>query len=280
MPSSRSILGLAGALALAACATSPQPAVATPVLDCRGVYQSGGYAVCQSHANAVIWLGGQRLQANADGAFVIGFDRDTHGPQILRVDGSNHSLTLDVTQRTYAIQRIDGLPQQQVSPSDPVVLTRIARDQARKTQAFQSTADTTGFLQTMIWPVQGRISAAFGGQRILNGDAKRPHYGVDIAAPAGTPVAAPADGVVTLAAADLHYEGGLVLIDHGQGLTTAYLHLSRLDVKTGQQVTQGQVLGAVGATGRATGPHLCWRMRWRDQHMDPSLWTPHHKDAP
>jgi murein DD-endopeptidase MepM/ murein hydrolase activator NlpD len=116
-----------------------------------------------------------------------------------------------------------------------------------------------------------RRSSRFGGQRILNGEAKRPHYGVDLAAPVGTPVVAPAAGVVSFAETGLHYEGGLILIDHGQGLITAYLHLSRVAVTAGQSVTQGQLIGAVGKEGRATGPHLCWRMRWRDQNLDPSL---------
>lgn len=116
-----------------------------------------------------------------------------------------------------------------------------------------------------------RLSARFGGQRILNGVPNRPHYGSDLAAPQGSIIRAPGDGLVTLAEPGMHFEGGLTMIDHGQGLTTFYLHQSRIDVTAGQSVTRGQPIGAVGMTGRATGPHLCWRMRWRGRNLDPML---------
>lgn len=116
-----------------------------------------------------------------------------------------------------------------------------------------------------------RLSARFGGQRILNGEPKRPHYGCDLAAPTGTTITAPAAGRVILAEPNMHFEGGLTMIDHGQGLISYYLHQSRLDVATGQDVTRGQAIGAVGATGRATGPHLCWRLKWRDRNLDALL---------
>lgn len=116
-----------------------------------------------------------------------------------------------------------------------------------------------------------RLSARFGGQRILNGLPQTPHFGSDLAAPSGSPIMAPADGVVALSNPAMHFEGGLTMIDHGQGLIAVYLHQSRLDVRAGDVVKQGQVIGAVGMTGRATGPHLCWRMRWRGRNLDPML---------
>jgi len=115
------------------------------------------------------------------------------------------------------------------------------------------------------------VSGTWGNQRVLNGVPASPHFGYDIAVPAGTPIRAPAEGVVTLAQPDMHYEGGLVFIDHGQGLITMYLHMSRLDVGVGDTVEQGQIIGAVGSSGRATGPHLCWRMKWRERQLDPSV---------
>jgi murein DD-endopeptidase MepM/ murein hydrolase activator NlpD len=115
------------------------------------------------------------------------------------------------------------------------------------------------------------MSGAWGNQRVLNGVPATPHMGFDIAAPAGTPIKAPASGTVSLAESDLHYEGGLVFIDHGQGLISMYLHMSRVDVKPGDVVVQGQTIGAVGAKGRATGPHLCWRMKWRDRYLNPAI---------
>ena len=121
-------------------------------------------------------------------------------------------------------------------------------------------------------PVEGaRLSARFGGQRILNGEPKRPHYGADLAAPIGTPVRAPAPGQVCFAETNMHFDGSLVLIDHGQGLISCYLHLSRVDAVVGQTVARGDLIGAVGMEGRATGPHLCWRLKWRGRNLDPML---------
>jgi len=213
-------------------------------------------------------------QASADGWFVIGFDRDAPPPALITVetpDGSaSHQAT--IAPGTFDIQRIDGLPQDQVAPTDPALLARIAAEGQRKAAGFASRQERDDFRTGFTWPVQAtRRSASFGGQRILNGETKRPHYGVDLAAPVGTPVVAPTAGVVSFAETGLHFEGGLILIDHGQGLITAYLHLSRIDVTAGQAVTQGQQIGAVGREGRVTGPHLCWRMKWRDQNLDPSL---------
>jgi murein DD-endopeptidase MepM/ murein hydrolase activator NlpD len=116
-----------------------------------------------------------------------------------------------------------------------------------------------------------RRTGRFGGQRILNGEPKRPHYGTDLAAPKGTAILSPAAGVVSMAASSMHFEGGLVMIDHGQGLVSIYLHQSKIVARAGQRVERGQKIGEVGATGRATGPHLCWRMTWRGRHLDPML---------
>jgi murein DD-endopeptidase MepM/ murein hydrolase activator NlpD len=173
---------------------------------------------------------------------------------------------------TFDIQRIDGLPADQVTPEDPVLLARLVAEGQRKAAGFASLADLDAFKSGFILPVEGaRRSARFGGQRILNGEPKRPHFGVDLAAPVGTPVRAPAAGVVAFAETGLHFEGGLILIDHGQGLITAYLHLSKVLVSAGDSVRQGQLIAAVGKEGRATGPHLCWRMKWHGRNLDPSL---------
>ncbi|MBO9708409.1 MAG: M23 family metallopeptidase [Caulobacter sp.] len=248
---------------------------AAPGLVLYGRFVQGGYAIGRTAPRAQVLLNGVAItQASADGWFVIGFDRDAPPPALITVetpDGSaSHQAT--IAPGTFDIQRIDGLPQDQVAPSDPVLLARIAAEGARKSAGFASRIDGDFFRTGFIWPVQAtRRSSSFGGQRILNGEPKRPHYGVDLAAPVGTPVVAPAAGMVSFAEKGLHFEGGLILIDHGQGLITAYLHLSRIDVTAGQSVTQGQTIGAVGKEGRVTGPHLCWRMKWRDQNLDPSL---------
>jgi murein DD-endopeptidase MepM/ murein hydrolase activator NlpD len=248
---------------------------AAPGLSLTGKFVQGGYAVGRTTPRALIDVDGQvQTTASANGWFVIGFDRDAPPISKLTVttpDGAS------VDERTIAvgdfdIQRIDGLPPEQVTPTDPALLARITAENVRKVAGFASQADLEGFREGFILPVVGaRRSARFGGQRILNGEPKRPHYGVDLATPVGTPVRAPAAGLVCFAETGLHYEGGLVLVDHGQGLVTAYLHLSKILVQTGTYVSQGQLIAQTGKEGRATGPHLCWRMKWRGRNLDPSL---------
>lgn len=212
--------------------------------------------------------------ASANGWFFVGFDRDAPPASVLTVstpDGSaSHQAA--IAPGDFDIQHIDGLPPEQVSPTDPVLLQRLLAEGARKQAGFASIADLEGFRDGFVLPVTGaRRSARFGGQRILNGEPKRPHFGVDLASPVGTSVRAPAGGLVSFAESGLHFEGGLVLIDHGQGLITAYLHLSKILASPGTYLKQGQVFAQTGKEGRATGPHLCWRMKWRDRNLDPSL---------
>jgi murein DD-endopeptidase MepM/ murein hydrolase activator NlpD len=235
----------------------------------------GGFAMGRTTPRAQLFVDGQAVgQASAQGLFVIGFDRDSPAQSILRVATPAGSVTrtLAIAPGTFDIQRIDGLPQDQVEPSDPALLARIAAEVRRKAAGFASDVDSDNFQNGFINPVPGaRLSAHFGGQRILNGQPRTPHYGTDLAAPIGTPVIVPAPGTVCFAESDLHFEGALVMIDHGQGLISAYLHLNRVDLQHGQVVQRGQSLGAVGMRGRATGPHCCWRMKWRDRHLDPYL---------
>jgi len=241
---------------------------------CEGALTQGGVALCRAAPGAEIFIEGEAVgRADAQGWAVIGFTRES--PQSLRVearhDGRAEEITLAIADREFDVQRVDGLPPQTVTPTEPEVLERIRREAALKNAAFASVAPGAGFLDGFILPVDGIVSGHWGNQRILNGVPSTPHFGYDIAAPEGTPIRAPASGVVVLAEPDMHYEGGLVFIDHGQGLITMYLHMSRLDVRVGDAVQQGQVIGAVGARGRATGPHLCWRMRWRGRQLDPSI---------
>jgi murein DD-endopeptidase MepM/ murein hydrolase activator NlpD len=213
-------------------------------------------------------------EADAGGRAVIGFSRE-HGPGgrvEARFNGESAAQTYVIAAREFDIQRVDGLPPATVNPpSDPETQARIAREAELKREAFTSVAPLEGWLEGFVLPVEGVVTGRWGNQRILNGEPRDPHFGYDIAAPEGTPVRAPASGIVTLANPDMHFEGGLVFIDHGQGLITMYLHMSRLDVAVGDHVAQGQTIGAVGSRGRATGPHLCWRMKWRERQLDPSL---------
>ncbi len=243
-------------------------------LRCAGAFTQGGVALCRTLPGAAILVDGVASgEADAQGWAVIGFTRehDAQAQVQARASGGEVTLDLAIAPREFDIQRVSGLPPQTVNPTDPAVLARIARDSALKREAFASAAPLEGWLDGFVVPLQGTVTGRWGNQRILNGQPRDPHFGYDIAAPEGTPVRAPASGVVTLASPDMHFEGGLVFIDHGQGLITMYLHMSSLDVAVGDSVSQGQVIGAVGARGRATGPHLCWRMRWRGTQLDPSL---------
>ncbi len=257
------------------------PALAEPEFDTmlpfdlKGRFVQGGYCIGQGTPFAELWVDGTpRGRTAADGWFYVGFDRDC--PPSCRISVKDHgqktSVMLAIAPTAYDIQRVDGLPQQTVTPTEPEVLERIRRDTELKTQAFASRADDDGFRKPFQYPLSDfRVSGHFGNQRILNGTPAAPHYGFDMAAPEGTPVRAPQSGLVVLAEPDMFYEGGLVFIDHGQGLISMYLHQSEVIARTGQRVYPGQVIGKVGATGRATGPHLCWRLKWGERRMDPSL---------
>ncbi len=213
-------------------------------------------------------------KASPNGLFVVGFDRDAPSTAAVAVyrRGVWREQDFAIAPVVYDVQRIDGLPQQMVTATDPAVVAREAADRALKDRAFASRADVEGFKDGFVLPLEHPVKTSpFGVQRVLNGELKAPHYGVDLAAPIGTPIHAPAPGLVVLAEPDLYLDGGLTLIDHGQGLISMYLHQSRIDVKAGDQVVRMQPIGAVGMKGRATGPHLCWRMKWRDRNLDPSL---------
>ncbi|MDQ0464523.1 murein DD-endopeptidase MepM/ murein hydrolase activator NlpD [Caulobacter ginsengisoli] len=213
-------------------------------------------------------------QASASGLFVIGFDRDSGPSCSLRVETEQGpaSQLLSIAPGDFDIQAINGLPDNQVDNFPPDLLARIKAEAARKRVGFASQADSDDFRAGFRQPLDKyRLSARFGGQRILNGVPKTPHYGADLAAPTGTPIHAPCAGQVCFAEAGLHFDGGLTMIDHGQGLISLYLHQSRLVVQAGQRVQAGDLIGSVGKEGRATGPHLCWRMKWRGRNLDPLL---------
>lgn len=251
------------------------PVPTTLTLACAGAFTQGGIALCRTLPGAAITVDGAEAgSADREGWAVIGFTRE-HGVSArvqASAGGGTVSQAYAIAPREFDIQRVDGLPPQTVTPTDPAVLERIQREAALKREGWASFAPIQGWLDGFIRPVEGgRVSGTWGNQRVLNGVPASPHFGYDIAVPAGTPIRAPAAGVVTLAQPDMHYEGGLVFIDHGQGLITMYLHMSRLDVAVGDTVEQGQVIGAVGSSGRATGPHLCWRMKWRERQLDPSV---------
>ncbi|WP_157215040.1 M23 family metallopeptidase [Flavisphingomonas formosensis] len=238
----------------------------------RGPLSQGGVAIGSAPAGAVsLALDGKPVELASDGRFVIGFDRDAAATAVLTArlaDGSLLRQTLSIQPRQWRIENLPTLPRG-TTPT-PEFLARRKIELAKINAAREVRSGSMGWAQHFLWPATGRISGVFGSQRIYAGEPGAYHSGVDVARPAGTPVVSPADGVVILAAdAPFSLEGNLLMIDHGMGLNSAFLHLSRIDVKVGQRVTRGQLIGAVGMTGRATGPHLHWSMKWRDARIDP-----------
>jgi murein DD-endopeptidase MepM/ murein hydrolase activator NlpD len=240
----------------------------------KGSMMQGGVVFGQTLPGAKATLDGEPLMVSDEGRFVLGFGRD-HGPTALLVlthtDGSVVRRALEIADRAFPVDRVDGLDQSKVSGFTEEQLAKIEADKEKKKAARAATDANPFWSAGFSWPVVGRISGVFGSQRILNGEPKTPHSGVDVAAPTGAPIRAPAPGVVRLAESDMYFEGGLVFIDHGQWLESAFLHMSRIDVKPGERVEAGDVIGAVGATGRATGPHMHWSLKWMGTLVDPQL---------
>jgi len=239
-----------------------------------GSFVQGGLIFGQTEPGARIRLDGYTVMVDEDGRFICGFGRDSALTALLVAtypDGAVERLAIEIEDRDFPVQRIDGLDQSKVSGFTKAQLEKIAVDSEKKKAARQQTHKRAEWADGFDWPVIGRISGVFGSQRILNGEPKRPHSGVDVAAPTGTAIRAPAGGIVRLAEADMYFEGGLVLLDHGHWLESSFLHLSRIDVIPGQEIKKGDVIGAVGSTGRSTGPHLHWGLKWVGRLVDPQL---------
>jgi len=239
----------------------------------KGERVQGGLIFGHAPGADSVELAGSELMLSADGHFVFGFGRDETDSKMLKVrfeDGRMWQQSLAPAQREFNIERVDGLDQSRVTPP-PEVYQRIRDDAALTRKARELQAERTDWLDGWIWPARGRISGVYGSQRILNGEPRNPHWGVDIAAPTGTPVLAPAGGLITLAEDDMYFSGGTLFIDHGHGLVSAFLHLNELLVAVGQRVEQGDEVARIGATGRATGPHLDWRINIGRTRVDPYL---------
>ena len=253
----------------------PLPALAEGI-TLEGPMEQGGMIIGSAPVGSQVMLGTRELTLDDKGGFVFGFNRDAPKEETLKVvypDGRTEVKTLAVKQRQYHIQKIDGLPQNMVTPPKEV-LDRIRNDNKRVAEARAHDTDGDWYRQGFEWPAIGPISGVYGSQRILNGIPKQPHYGVDVAAPEGTPIKAPAGGIVRLADTDQYYTGGTVIIDHGHGISSAFLHMKDVKVKVGQTVKQGDVIGLLSHTGRATGPHIDWRVNWFGERLDAELLVP------
>lgn len=236
-------------------------------LNLQGKLEQGGFAIGETTPDSTVIFKGRQLQLSPKGQFVIGFDRDEGDSVVLQVNGKDHVLS--IAPRPWKIQRIDGLPDEKVTPPKDV-LDRIARENALIKQARQTQAISDFPTFPFVMPAHGRISGVFGSQRILNGKPRSPHKGIDIAAPEGTPVVAAAAGIVVLTHTDMYYTGGTVIVDHGHGISTIYVHLKDVDVKPGQKLAAQEQLGTVGSTGRSTGPHLHFGVNWFSTAIDPA----------
>jgi murein DD-endopeptidase MepM/ murein hydrolase activator NlpD len=265
---------LGGGLALAARGAVAAPAGAPVLFNVSGAMEQGSLALGQAPAGSVAALDGRPLAVTPDGRFVFGFDYNQTKASLVTVrypDGGGDSRSYTPTVRQYDIQRVNGLPQATVTPP-PEVTARIDREAETIYLARMTQSSGRDFLNGFDWPAPGVLSGVFGSQRIDNGVPMAAHFGVDMAAPVGTPIHAPADGMVTISD-DYYLDGGFTLIDHGQGVSTCYLHQSARLVRAGQAVRRGDVIGRIGQTGRATGPHLHWAMNWFQVKLDPSRST-------
>lgn len=231
----------------------------------------------QTLPGADLRLDGVPLPVSPRGQFVFGVGRDATGTLTLTENGV--ATVLPITPRDWDVQRIDGLPPAQVTP-DPEGLKRIQAEAALIRAARAQVSALTGFAEPFQWPAAGRISGVYGSQRILNGEPRAPHLGLDIAAPTGTLIRAPASGRVVLAEPDLFFTGRTVMLDHGQGVGSIFAHLSASSVTVGQMVVAGQEIGKIGATGRVTGPHLHWGVYWGRVTVDPRPLLPSADPAP
>jgi murein DD-endopeptidase MepM/ murein hydrolase activator NlpD len=238
-----------------------------------GDIQQGQLVVGTAPIGATVTFEGEALTIAPNGQFVFGFNRDAGADSVLQVtyaDGVTEQMPLTIRARDYDIQRIDGLPPSKVSPP-AAVQERLRIERGKVASARGQVSDRLAWSQPFVWPAYGTVTGVYGSQRVLNDVPKRPHFGLDVAGPVGTPVYAPAAGKAVLSEADFYYEGGIIIIDHGFGVMSTMFHMNSVDVANGTEVAQGDQVGTIGATGRATGPHVDWRINWNGRRLDPRL---------
>ena len=286
----RRLISITFALVLAACASNTlpktklnqNPVIQNRIIELPNNASQGSLVIGRVPAGSTVEIlddvsvgnmSATPLKVTDDGRFVFGIGRDEVLTKVLVIRFKNREVMnreITIIKREFNIEDIKGVPQNTVTPP-PEIAARIEREQAEVVAARLRLDDRQDFATDFIWPVEGRISGVYGSQRIYNGTPKSWHSGLDVAAKQGTPIKAPAGGLITFAKPDLYLTGGTVLIDHGMGVSSNFLHLSRLDVKVGDRVEKGQVIGLVGMTGRATGPHMHWGMNWLNVRIDPQL---------
>lgn len=254
-------------------AVSPQKHVSQESIALSGEMKQGGLMVGKTSPSSSVTLNGKTIAVSANGDYAFGFSRDdkqSYELVITSVNGDRVTKTLKPQSREYNIQRIEGIKKSIMQPN-PKSVARAKQDSKQVKAARKISSELDFFARGFIAPIKGTITGVYGSQRVYNGVPKNPHFGLDYAGKTGDPVKAPASGTVLLWVPDMFYSGGTMIIDHGQGVSSTFLHLSDSYVKQGDQVQQGQVVAAVGKSGRATGPHLDWRINWFSVKIDPAL---------
>lgn len=248
-----------------------------PIEFLLGRFQQGNLVVAKTFPLSTVHVNERLVNVDKQGRFVFGIGRDDTDAVVITIkqpDTTSITRSFPIESRSYDTQKITGVDQKYVSPPE-AVLQRIQQDNRQVKQArAKSSASPIFFDSGFIWPADGPITGVYGSQRIFNGVPKRPHFGLDIAGPVGAKVVAPASGIVMLAHNDMYYSGGTLIIDHGFGISSTFIHLSDIHVTVGQKVQQGELIANIGATGRVTGPHLDWRINWYNQRLDPQLLLP------
>ncbi len=268
----KSVVMKAAFLAVLLCPLASAQSDTNAIEILKGQAIQGGLILIKTAPGSRLTLDDTPLMATADGIAVIGFHRDDTDPVMVMAtapDGTVTTRKFTPQPRIYEEQRIEGLPPKMVTPPDEVV-ARIKRDREMVVMARSAATSIVDFTGDFAWPAQGIITGVYGSRRILNGKPRSPHYGIDIAAPKGSPVIAPQGGIIRMVA-DLYFTGWTVIIDHGHGVNSTFLHLEDTSVIPGDHVKKGQVIGTVGSTGRSTGPHLDWRVNLFGKRLDPQL---------
>ena len=236
-----------------------------------GDFKQGSFILGKTDPNSKVFVDNRKVRVTNDGYFAFGLDRDRKNNVLIKIKNKEKTKLIEkkVFKRKYKIQRIDGLPSKQVTPP-PEVYERIKKDNILIGKARDIDSKLIFFKDKFIYPIDKYIiTGVYGSQRILNGKPRRPHYGIDFHAPEGTPVKSMMDGVVTLVDNDMYFTGGTIIFDHGHGISTLYMHMKDINVKKGQKVKKGQIVGTLGQSGRATGPHLDIRLNWFEIKLDP-----------
>jgi len=239
----------------------------------KGKFIQGGFIIGETEPGSKVTIDKRKVKVTKEGFFVFGLGRDRKYDVVINIEknGEKEKIVKKVLKRKYNIQRIDGLDEKKVTPPEEVY-ERIKKENKLIGSARAVNSDLIFFKNKFALPIENSIiTGVYGSQRILNGKPKWPHYGLDFAAEEGTEIKAMLDGVVTLTEPDLYYTGGTLIFDHGHGVSTLYMHMEKLFVKKGQKVKQGEIIGTVGSTGRATGAHLDVRLNWFDVRLDPAI---------